>query len=64
MKYDKHRDFVIDLVERGIPFQEAIMNLPQAAPEFLDVFIGLKRRNRYLYCISYILSLYLLSCNT
>ena len=25
----------------GIPFDEVIMNLPQSATEFLDVFVGL-----------------------
>jgi hypothetical protein len=32
------------LVNDGIPFTEAIMNLPQTATDFLDVFIGLAKR--------------------
>ena len=38
------RDFVLSLVDRGVHFTEAIMNLPQNATDFLDVFIGLARR--------------------
>lgn len=29
------------LVRQGIHFHEAIMNLPNSAVEFLDVFVGL-----------------------
>lgn len=39
-----HRFFILDLVQRNIPFHEAIMNLPANATDFLDVFIGLFSR--------------------
>lgn len=39
-----HRLFVLDLVKRNVPFDEAIMNLPANATDFLDVFIGLYTR--------------------
>jgi tRNA (guanine37-N1)-methyltransferase len=39
------RLFIIELQRRGIDFSQVIMNLPQSAPEFLDVFIGLSRRH-------------------
>jgi hypothetical protein len=42
--FDTHRDFILSLVEEGIVFTEAIMNLPQSATDFLDVFIGLAKR--------------------
>ena len=42
--YTKYRDFVLSLVEEGTVFNEAIMNLPQSATDFLDVFIGLSDR--------------------
>lgn len=38
------RDFILSLINRAEPFHEAIMNLPQNATDFLDVFIGLARR--------------------
>ena len=38
------RKFILDLLERNIVFDEVIMNLPQTATEFLDVFIGLESR--------------------
>ncbi len=39
------RDFIIDLVtNKGILPHETIMNLPQTATDFLDVFIGLRAR--------------------
>jgi tRNA G37 N-methylase Trm5 len=38
------RDFVLSLVDKGVHFTEAIMNLPQNATDFLDVFIGLAKR--------------------
>ena len=49
----KLRDFVLSLVSDGVVFNEAIMNLPQSATDFLDVFIGLSNRkdktgNRYV----------------
>ena len=48
------RDFVLSLVSDGVAFNEAIMNLPQSATDFLDVFIGLlnrkdKQGNRCVY---------------
>jgi len=39
-----YRDFILSLIDRAEPFHEAIMNLPQNATDFLDVFIGLARR--------------------
>lgn len=39
-----NRLFVLDLVKRDVPFDEAIMNLPANATDFLDVFIGLYTR--------------------
>lgn len=43
------REFVTKLCADGIVFHEGIMNLPQTAVEFLDVFIGIRRKfpNRY-----------------
>lgn len=38
------RQFILHLVEKGIHFNEVIMNLPQSATDFLDVFIGLGKR--------------------
>ena len=38
------RKFVMELAKRDIAFDHAPMNLPQTATEFLDVFIGLRRR--------------------
>ena len=38
------RKFILELVDRGVLFNEVIMNLPQSATEFLDVFIGLGTR--------------------
>jgi len=38
------RKFILQLVEKGAHFNEVIMNLPQSATEFLDVFIGLGKR--------------------
>jgi tRNA G37 N-methylase Trm5 len=38
------RKFILDLLERNVVFDEVIMNLPQTATEFLDVFIGLESR--------------------
>ena len=40
------RDFILSLCAEGQHFNEVIMNLPQSATDFLDVFIGLlKRKN-------------------
>jgi hypothetical protein len=60
--YTKYRDFVLSLVEEGKVFNEAIMNLPQSATDFLDVFIGLSNRkdkngNRYVIIYVYDFSL-------
>jgi tRNA (guanine37-N1)-methyltransferase len=38
------RAFVLDMCSRGIVFDAALMNLPQTATDFLDVFIGLAQR--------------------
>jgi len=38
------RDFVLQLAEKGVDFDHAIMNLPQSATDFLDAFIGLGTR--------------------
>ena len=38
------REFIVGLVGKNIRFQEAIMNLPANATDFLDVFIGLETR--------------------
>lgn len=38
------RDFILKMVNEGILFNEVIMNLPQSATDFLDVFIGLINR--------------------
>lgn len=38
------REFIVGLVKKGTRFQEAIMNLPANATDFLDVFIGLETR--------------------
>lgn len=38
------REFILRLLERGICFDEVIMNLPQSALTFLDVFVGLLTR--------------------
>ena len=38
------RDFVIDILQKDIRFSDVIMNLPQNATDFLDVFIGLYTR--------------------
>lgn len=38
------RQFILKLVAENTPFQHAIMNLPQNATDFLDVFIGLHSR--------------------
>lgn len=35
---------MLQLVAKGIAFEEAIMNLPANATDFLDVFIGLYTR--------------------
>lgn len=43
------RDFIIELAERDIYVSEVLMNLPQTAYEFVDVFIGyLNRYESYL----------------
>ena len=39
-----YRDFIVNLVDHGTLFDEVIMNLPQNATDFLDVFIGLSNR--------------------
>ena len=44
MLYKNTRKFILDLLERNVVFDEVIMNLPQTATEFLDVFIGLESR--------------------
>jgi len=38
------RDFIHHLVDRKVFFQEVILNLPQSAVQFLDVFVGLHRK--------------------
>ena len=38
------RDFILHLMDQGTFFDEAIMNLPQSATDFLDVFIGIGKR--------------------
>ena len=38
------REFVAKLCADGVVFHEAIMNLPQTAVEFLDVFIGIRKK--------------------
>lgn len=38
------RTFVIEMAKRNIAFDHAPMNLPQTATEFLDSFIGLRKR--------------------
>jgi hypothetical protein len=38
------RHFILKLVAENIAFEHAIMNLPQNATDFLDVFIGLHSR--------------------
>lgn len=38
------RDFILQLLSKKVVFTEAIMNLPQNATDFLDVFIGLNTR--------------------
>ena len=38
------RDFILSLCSEGQRFDEVIMNLPQSATDFLDVFIGLLKR--------------------
>lgn len=38
------RDFVLQLADTGVDFDHAIMNLPQSATDFLDVFIGIGKR--------------------
>lgn len=35
------RDFIHHLIDRKVFFHEAILNLPQSAVQFLDVFVGL-----------------------
>eukprot|EP00601_Ochromonadales_sp_CCMP2298_P023581 CAMPEP_0173289114 /NCGR_PEP_ID=MMETSP1143-20121109/10798_1 /TAXON_ID=483371 /ORGANISM="non described non described, Strain CCMP2298" /LENGTH=401 /DNA_ID=CAMNT_0014227965 /DNA_START=300 /DNA_END=1502 /DNA_ORIENTATION=+ len=40
------RDFILKLVDQGVEFHEVIMNLPQSATDFLDVFVGLNVRRR------------------
>jgi hypothetical protein len=35
------RDFILTMLKNNIEFNEVIMNLPQNATDFLDVFIGL-----------------------
>ena len=42
------REFILDLLERNVRFEEVIMNLPQNAIDFLDVFIGMKQRMKLL----------------
>ena len=42
------RQFIVQLNQRNIVFDEVIMNLPQNAIEFLDVFVGLETRRRRL----------------
>jgi hypothetical protein len=42
--YCYHRHFILKLVAENTPFHHAIMNLPQNATDFLDVFIGLHTR--------------------
>jgi hypothetical protein len=38
------RDFVLHIVEKGVTFDEAVMNLPHNATDFVDAFIGLSSR--------------------
>ena len=38
------RDFILLLAQRQVVIHEAIMNLPQNASDFLDVFIGYAHR--------------------
>lgn len=40
------RDFILQLLAEGVPFEEVIMNLPQTAIDFLDVFVGVIPRLR------------------
>eukprot|EP00600_Ochromonadales_sp_CCMP1393_P000591 CAMPEP_0174983836 /NCGR_PEP_ID=MMETSP0004_2-20121128/17376_1 /TAXON_ID=420556 /ORGANISM="Ochromonas sp., Strain CCMP1393" /LENGTH=637 /DNA_ID=CAMNT_0016236155 /DNA_START=218 /DNA_END=2131 /DNA_ORIENTATION=- len=40
------RDFILKLITERVAFEEVIMNLPQSATDFLDVFIGLHTRRR------------------
>lgn len=39
------RDFIRDVVAKGVPFTHVLMNLPADALSFLDVFVGLYRRH-------------------
>lgn len=39
-----YRDFILKLLSEDTVFEEAIMNLPANATDFLDVFIGLRSR--------------------
>lgn len=39
-----YRDFILHLVERKQDFHEVVMNLPQIAVDFVDVFVGLGSR--------------------
>jgi hypothetical protein len=39
-----YRHFILKLVAENVAFEHAIMNLPQNATDFLDVFIGLHTR--------------------
>jgi tRNA G37 N-methylase Trm5 len=39
------RGFVLDLCDRQVLFDHAVMNLPQTATDFLDAFIGLAVRH-------------------
>jgi hypothetical protein len=38
------RDFILSLADNGVAFDEVIMNLPQNASDFLDVFVGIGKR--------------------
>jgi hypothetical protein len=53
--YCYHRHFILKLVAENTPFHHAIMNLPQNATDFLDVFIGLHTRlgpDRYVCAVA------------
>lgn len=42
------RAFLLDLIDRSIPFTHVVMNFPSGAPEFLDLFRGAYRQQKEL----------------
>ena len=49
------RDFILKMQEDQVVIDHVIMNLPQNATDFLDVFIGYDRRRRKLGCATTLL---------